>query len=121
MFLKKEKKTDQCFCRTKEKGRQGVKRCFLQKEGNADMLFAGGDQGPQASCPCCSQNVLVGMTSQDAAGEADKWVDAGGRRTGLGVAREHGGARARAAEMVGMPGRCTRLQAEEKAFGGRGV
>lgn len=54
------------------------------------MLLVGGDQGPRASCPHCSQSVPVGMASQDAAGEADKWVDAGGRRTGLGVARGHG-------------------------------
>lgn len=69
------------------------------------MLFAGGDQELGASCPCWSQSVLVGMANQDTVGEADMWVDAGGRRTGLGVVREHGGARARAAQkLVGMPG-----------------
>lgn len=61
------------------------------------------------------------MIGQDAAGEAGTWADAGGR-TGLDVARGHGGTRPGLhRRWIGRAGGYARLQGEEKASGGRGV
>lgn len=109
-----------------QEGEAGGQEVFPTKRGNGDMLFAGGDQGPRASCPCWSQSVLVGMASQDAVGARSQrhrhgkltcgWMLAGGEQGW--VWRENTGRQGQGCrEVGGNDWGCTRLQAEEKALG----
>lgn len=76
MFLKKENRS--VFLQDQEEGEaEGQEVLPTKRGGMLACVFAGGDQGPQGILPPAGHRVLVGMTSQDAAGEADAWVDAG--------------------------------------------